>query len=469
MRHYFFSYTKRKQYILLAGDFLVIVFSIFISYLIKDIINREPHILLVMQLRIDFRLLLVPAINLFTLYILDLYNLNRIVDPIVSSVTSSLSVMLASVFVGGVFFFFPKYVLGRQVLLIYTAVLILILIMWRIFVCRIIVSRARPKRMALLGNGNIVPSIIEELANIPNNILEVNQVCIIDNTEYDRCKLTETMIEYESVLDLLRQGVFDVLAFESDSHHFTDDEIRKILELKFKGKAIYDISELYENITAKVPINYISGRWLLNRNGLQGELNRTYLRAKRFLDIVLSSVILVLAAPLFLMIIISIRVDSKGKAFFSQERLGLQRKPFRCIKFRTMVENAESISGPTWSSEGDPRITRVGRFLRKTRLDELPQLWNILKGEMSFVGPRPIREHFADLLEDKIPFYGLRFSIKPGLTGWAQVQHDYAGSEEGQLIKFQYELFYIQNMSPFLDVFTIIKTVQKVLWGGGGI
>jgi len=143
------------------------------------------------------------------------------------------------------------------------------------------------------------------------------------------------------------------------------------------------------------------------------------------------------------------------------------KRPFRRVKFRTMVRDAEAKSGPVWSSQNDVRITRVGKILRKTRLDELLQLWNILKGDMSFVGPRPIRAHFAAQLRKKIPFYDLRFSVKPGLSGWAQVQHDYAGSEQGQLEKFQYELFYIENMSLFLDLFIVIKTVQKVLKGEG--
>ena len=127
-----------------------------------------------------------------------------------------------------------------------------------------------------------------------------------------------------------------------------------------------------------------------------------------------------------------------------------------------MVADAEKKSGPVWSSENDARMTQVGKVLRKTRLDELPQLWNILKGEMSFVGPRPIRAHFADQLREKIPFYDIRFSVKPGLSGWAQVNYDYAGSEEGQMEKFQYELFYIENMSLFLDLFIVIKTIQRI-------
>jgi len=274
-------------------------------------------------------------------------------------------------------------------------------------------------------------------------------------------------MKHESVFGLLKSGNFDVLAFDSTSRFFSDSEIRHILELKYKGKAIYDLSTLYKNMTGKVPLSYIDGRWLLNSDGLQGQANLPYVQAKRIFDVILSSLLLLFFAPLIMAIAIAVRLDSKGSIFFVQERLGLQRKPFKCVKFRTMVEDAERESGPIWSGENDPRITRVGSLLRKMRLDELPQLWNILKGDMSFVGPRPIREHFADKLAETIPFYGFRFAVKPGLSGWAQVNHDYAGSEEGQLEKFQYELFYIQNMSLFLDLLTVFKTVRKVFTAEG--
>ncbi|MBW1794357.1 MAG: sugar transferase, partial [Deltaproteobacteria bacterium] len=150
---------------------------------------------------------------------------------------------------------------------------------------------------------------------------------------------------------------------------------------------------------------------------------------------------------------------------FVQERLGIQRRPFKCVKFRTMVEDAETKSGPIWSTENDARITRVGRLLRKIRLDELPQLWNILKGDMSFVGPRPIREHFALQMAEKVPFYWLRYDVKPGVTGWAQANGSYAVPDG--LDAFQYELFYIQNMSLFLDLLTMFKTAQTVFLGKG--
>jgi lipopolysaccharide/colanic/teichoic acid biosynthesis glycosyltransferase len=152
---------------------------------------------------------------------------------------------------------------------------------------------------------------------------------------------------------------------------------------------------------------------------------------------------------------------------FKQERLGENLKPFTLMKFRTMVVDAEKECGPVWSSECDPRVTKVGKVLRKTRLDEIPQLINVLKGDMSFVGPRPIRKHFADMLAEKIPYYRMRFLVKPGVTGWAQVKHDYAGSEEGQAEKLEYDLFYIQNQSLLFDLYIFLKTIQTIIFRPG--
>ena len=407
-------------------------------------------------------LLLVVFAHLFSLYLFNQYDLSRLINRFRSSVMVVLSVWLAGLVISGGFFFLPKYVFGRKVLLIHLAVVSVFMVLWRLFFADVLTRRGRAKRLAVVGDGQIISSFIEDLSRIPNNGFNVNSVCISNGRATATCSLPAVLTRHASVLDLLELNDFDVLAFDSTNGFFSDGEIRRILQVKYRGKAVYDLSTLYKNITGKVPLTYIDGRWLLNSNGLQGEANLPYVRAKRVFDVLLSSLLLVLSLPLFVILAVAIRLDSKGRAFFVQERLGILRRPFKCVKFRTMVEDAESESGPIWSGDNDPRITPVGRLLRKIRLDELPQLWNILKGDMSFVGPRPIREHFARKLAETIPFYGLRFAVKPGLSGWAQVNHGYAGSEEGQLEKFQYELFYIQNMSLFLDLLTVFKTVQKV-------
>jgi lipopolysaccharide/colanic/teichoic acid biosynthesis glycosyltransferase len=188
-------------------------------------------------------------------------------------------------------------------------------------------------------------------------------------------------------------------------------------------------------------------------------------RIKRALDLIIAGLGVLLTAPLMLLIAFMIKLDSPGSVLFVQERLGRGRVPFPCFKFRTMREDAERHTGPIWSQADDPRITSVGRFLRKTRMDELPQLFNVLRGEMSLVGPRPIRRHFADQLAESIPFYNLRFLEKPGLTGWAQVNYGYAASLSQQETKFLYDYYYIRHRSTALDLQIILSAPMAILRG----
>jgi exopolysaccharide biosynthesis polyprenyl glycosylphosphotransferase len=190
------------------------------------------------------------------------------------------------------------------------------------------------------------------------------------------------------------------------------------------------------------------------------------LRAKRVIDLFLSLALMVALSPLMLVTAIGIKLESKGPIFYGQKRTGLNGATFRLYKFRTMVQDAEK-SGAQWAEENDKRITRVGRFLRATRLDELPQLWNVLLGEMSFIGPRPERPDFNSELEAAIPYYDLRHLVKPGITGWAQVLYPYGASVKDAREKLQYDLYYIKNYSVMLDVLILIRTLRVVLVGRG--
>jgi exopolysaccharide biosynthesis polyprenyl glycosylphosphotransferase len=171
--------------------------------------------------------------------------------------------------------------------------------------------------------------------------------------------------------------------------------------------------------------------------------------------------------PLMGVIAILIKIDSKGPAIFSQERVGENGKSYRMHKFRSMVEDAEKMCGPVWAQNDDTRITRMGNIIRKLRMDELPQLWNVLKGNMSFVGPRPERDHFVKQLEKEVPYYSERFTVKPGITGWAQVSYGYGASEEDAIEKLNYDLFYIKNMSFFMDLMIVLRTIKIVLFRKG--
>ncbi|HBN27377.1 MAG TPA: hypothetical protein DD405_07900 [Desulfobacteraceae bacterium] len=468
MKQYFFNFYKKRQYIAFICDILVISLAVFISYAIRIYLNKQNFSIDAVLDKFNFWQLLVLLIHWLSLYLMGQYDFKRVIEPVRSFAMVISSVLLAGLLISGILFFFPKYVFGRQVLLIHIIVVSFFLVSWRLLFLKILVRNIKPKQLALVGESNTILSFVDEISAIPNNGYEVTRVCMAnghsDKTDFT---LPENIIVNNTVSELLEDSRFDVLSFDSAKGYFSNEEIRRILQVKHSGKEVYDLAELYKNITGKIPLTYINGRWLLNNSGLQGKISFSYMRGKRIFDILFSLFFLAVSSPLFLLIAIAIKLDSKGGIFFSQERLGYQSKPFNCIKFRTMVENAEKLSGPVWACKEDKRITQLGRLLRKSRLDELPQLWNILKGDMSFVGPRPIRKHFADQLSNSIPFYGLRFSIRPGLSGWAQVNHDYAGSEEGQLEKFQYELFYIQNMSFILDLLTIFKTTRKMLGGEG--
>ena len=225
------------------------------------------------------------------------------------------------------------------------------------------------------------------------------------------------------------------------------------------------MASFYEKITGKIPVATIEQIWFLEN--LSEGSKKFYEVLKRFFDLVFSLVFLIFSLPIIPLIALLIKLDSPGAVFFRQIRTGKEGNPFWAIKFRTMVDKAET-NGPQWATKNDPRVTRLGRFLRKTRIDEIPQLLNVLRGEMSLIGPRPERPEFVEQLQNEIPFYKERLLIKPGLTGWAQVVGpNYGGSISESLEKLQFDLFYIKNRSLTLDLSILLKTIKTVLSRSG--
>ncbi len=450
-------------------DVVVISIAIFISYCLRIYLNTGVFSLDRVLIKIKLGHALIIPVHMLTLYVLDLYSLKKMGSPIRMASKIVISVIVAALIISGCLFFFPKYVFGRQVLLYHIFVLSLLLVFCRLVLFKTLGFFQKEKRVALVCSSKIAKIFIAELSKSELSGFKISHILNRDNqNEWEaECLSQKDMVFYSSLADLLEDNQFDILGFDSSNASFSNKEIQLILETRQKNKEVYDIPNLYQNLTGKVPLEYIDGRWLLSREDLQGVVSKSYLKFKRMFDVIVSFLLIILCFPFFVMISIAIKIESKGKVIFSQERLGVNRQPFICYKFRTMVENAEGISGPVWADSEDPRVTKLGRFLRKSRLDELPQLWNILKGDLSFVGPRPIRKYFANKLSKQIPFYELRFSIQPGLSGWAQVRYGYAGSEDGQLEKFQYELFYIQNMSFLLDIIIVFKTLQSIFKGEG--
>ncbi|HEY5999211.1 MAG TPA: sugar transferase, partial [bacterium] len=243
--------------------------------------------------------------------------------------------------------------------------------------------------------------------------------------------------------------------------------IKNLLKLKMGGVEVLDMPEFVERATGQIPIKHVEDSWFLYSGGFE-LLHRPWLqRFKRAFDVVAAGAGLVLSLPLMGIVAVLIKLDSRGPVFFRQERTGQGEVPFELIKFRSMRDDAEKGSGPVWAGVRDYRVTRLGRWLRLTRLDEIPQFINVLRGEMSFIGPRPERPFFVEKLSREIPYYALRFAVKPGLTGWAQVEFRYGASVEDAMEKLKYDLYYIKNMSWRLDLFIALKTLKVVFFAQG--
>lgn len=245
-----------------------------------------------------------------------------------------------------------------------------------------------------------------------------------------------------------------------------NDIIEKLMQVRLKGTRVYDLTDYYERFWFKVPVFYLKNGWFAISHGFDLLHNPMTLRLKRLVDLTLAFGLLLLSLPLLPLIVLLIKVDSSGSVFYKQERTGENGKSFDLYKFRTMFSDAEK-NGAKWASQFDNRVTRVGKFLRLTRIDEIPQLWNVFRGDMSFIGPRPERPFFNSQLEKEIPFYDLRHLIKPGITGWAQVLYKYGASVADAKEKLQYDLYYIKNCSMLLDLAIVFKTFRVILLGKG--
>ena len=324
------------------------------------------------------------------------------------------------------------------------------------------------QKIILLGSGDLIKDIKQEISErkdcgytlaleVPENMSDVD----LTNPAYTPivCK-NECEGLYEMAHTL---GIKKVIVDFKERRAISPT--RELLKCRVDGIDVLDGNKFYENLTGKLTVESLNPSGLIFSDGFQKTLLRRFL--KRSVDLILSVLMLIVCSPLIVAIAVLIKIDSKGPVFFSQERVGEKGKIYRVHKFRSMVDNAEKQSGPVWAESDDDRITRVGKFIRRLRIDEIPQLYNVLKGEMSFVGPRPEREYFVKQLEDLIPYYTIRYTVKPGITGWAQVCYGYGASVEDAVEKLNYDLFYIKNMTTLMDIMIVLRTIKIVLFSEG--
>jgi len=253
-----------------------------------------------------------------------------------------------------------------------------------------------------------------------------------------------------------------IIALDKEDHDILVDVISKT---EGKNLSLKIVPDLYEILSGQARTSQIYGIPLID---IMPELMPEWeKKLKRLMDILISLLLLIISSPILIIAAIAIKIDSEGPVLFKQERIGQNSKPFKVLKFRSMIKDAEKYTGPVWSQKDDPRVTRMGKFVRKARIDEIPQMINVLKGEMSLVGPRPEREFFVEKLSKEIPYYKRRLKVRPGVTGWAQIKHKYDESIEDVKIKLRYDLFYIENMSIRMDFKILLRTVFVVLFGKG--
>lgn len=254
-----------------------------------------------------------------------------------------------------------------------------------------------------------------------------------------------------------------ILASHQD---LSDMAVQRLMQIRLSGTPIVGLADFYEQYLLKIPVNQLKDSWFVFSRGFSLIHHDIALKVKRLADVLLAAFGLILLSPVMLIVALAVAGTSKGPILYTQERHGQFRRVIRLRKFRTMINDAES-NGAQWSEPGDPRVTPAGKFLRASRLDELPQLWNVLVGDMSFIGPRPERPDFVNDLEQQIPYYDLRHLVKPGITGWAQVMYPYGRSVEDALRKLEYDLYYIKNYSLTLDVYILLRTVKTVFSRSG--
>jgi sugar transferase (PEP-CTERM system associated) len=406
--------------------------------------------------------LVIVFVTITTFYVANLYDLRflRRKRELLARIIPCYCVI--AFVVAGLGFTIPYLRLSREEYILSFAFSFPAIIVFRIIYYLAINVRRLREKVLILGATNIARRILKELKSGHNPGFEVLGCVAEGGSDHSKealgCRILGSIRDLQWITRETRPDVV-VVALSERRGTFPAQEI---LGCKLQGVRVEDWPTFYEKLTGKILIQNLRPSWLIFADGFTR--NRLMRAVKRVVDTLLAVVGLCVSLPLMVCIAILTKLDSVGPVFFKQERVGENGKIFTLYKFRTMVADAEERSGPVWSQTSDPRVTRLGRILRRTGMDEIPQLLNVLKGDMSFVGPRPERPHFVAELQKRIPYYPQRLVVKPGITGWAQVRYGYGATLEDAIEKLQYDLYYIKNMSIFLDLLIILSTVHKVLF-----
>ena len=387
--------------------------------------------------------------------------LNDILWRIVIAITISSAVL------AGIYLLFPELSLSRGLFLYSMLISLVLICFWRVFF-RWCMGLIPQKSIFILGDGQLARSIAQELLELKRPYANYHLQGILKNQPQQAQKgiggLQVCDINSEQTRELIAEKKIDKLIV-AISQRRENLPLDFLLNCKAQGIEVVDSVRFYEQLTGKLLLSELRPSKLIFSSGFrEGGL---YQLEKQVFDFVFAACILLIASPLMLLVAVLIKLDSPGPVLLRQERVGQNGKIFTLYKFRSMYFDAEEKTGPVWASENDPRVTRIGRIIRTLRLDELPQMINVLKGEMSIVGPRPERPFFTEKLQKDLPYYKQRLVVKPGITGWAAVKYKYTSSIESAREKLQYDLYYIKNRSFLLDMVILLKTIQVMITGEG--
>jgi sugar transferase (PEP-CTERM system associated) len=449
-------YIPTRSVILVAGEMATICLSFLLAIIVRFGFETNRAM---SEGRAVWTILGVIVLAFVLCHFAELYDSRRVAQPEEAYPRLLALVGCLSFALGALGFLLPEFLVGRNALFLGLCILAIGWTFWRWAYGRLIFHPALRERVYLLGNSERAKQIAEAI--------RTNSEFGMDLVDW-ACEAGSDGLTCESIGSTLRQlrnrrAIDRVIVALKDRRSMMP--VGELLELRLDGIHIEDGTNLIEKLTGRIEVDELHPSWMIFGQGFR--FRPWQLFARRTVSVVLALTLGVLVLPLLPIITLLIKTESKGPILYRQKRVGVRGSIFECLKFRTMRQDAEDITGPTWASDEDPRVTKVGKLLRRTRLDELPQVWNVLCGDMNFVGPRPERPEFVEQLAEQIPYYHIRHAARPGITGWAQVNYGYGSSVDQAKEKLRYDLYYIRNASVMLDFIIAFRTLRAVVIGRG--
>jgi sugar transferase (PEP-CTERM system associated) len=454
-------YYPLRTLVLLAGEALIAWVSFVLGMKMNLMWNQEDSLLISNQMLIEngyLKILALTGIVLLLSHGFDLYDSSQLGAKLDQTFRLMFVLGLLALGLAAVIYVFPSFLPGRYSAIWGVLILTLALLGWRNTYAWLVKQPYLREKVYVLGTGERAQRLLNGLRQ--RSELGIEVVGWTGNIEGELNR--DTVAAH--LMGLVSQNrVHRVIVAMPDRRGTLP--VEELLDLRLAGVKVEDAASWLEKISGRIEVEQLYPSWLIFADGFRFSSGFAIIR--RLFSTLAAAIGLLLALPLLPFVVLAIKLDSRGPVIYRQMRRGLGGSHFHCYKFRTMRQDAEADSGATWATDDDPRITRIGRFLRISRLDEIPQLWCVLKGDMAFVGPRPERPEFVEWLSQEIPYYGVRHVVRPGITGWAQVQYKYGNTLEDAREKLQYDLFYIKNASIGLDLLILFQTIKIVLLGRG--